>query len=278
MSQLVAAFVSEEIRFFQLPELTFQELMENPSQIIVVNITPRSPHFRAHLLYNSEDILGKGTFKTATAASLEFDSAAPSTGLGSVRINGAARIPVALKRPFLLKPAPKRNGLRVSTASTVSRMGFADEQHAVSGEAKLLVWANALLTFTYAFIFNYLDHNDVQVPPGIDDFRATIPSFRFVQAGVAVALKPLEIGAAGTLSSQRATYLLEEMLPGGQSDFVKYMNNAQATSILEPDDPDYHLAEFLMFVQHVQYEITHGTAYLSDFQGRPYFFLSNLFN
>jgi hypothetical protein len=89
---------------------------------------------------------------------------------------------------FYLKPAPKRNGLRVSTAPTISRMGFADEQHAVSGEAKLLVWANALLTFTYSFIFNYLDQNDV---PGIDDFRATIPSFRFVQAGVAVALKPI---------------------------------------------------------------------------------------
>jgi hypothetical protein len=239
--------------------------MKNPTQVIVIDITSGGPHFRAHLLYNSEDTLGKGTFKTAIAASLEFDTVTPSIGLGSVKINDSARIPVALKRPFLLKVAPKHTGpCSVGGASAVLRMGFADEQHAVSGEAKLLVWANALLNFTYAFIFDYLDKNDN--PPN-ENFRASIPSFRFVQAGVAVALKPMEIGVAGKPSSQRATYLLEEKLPGTRADFVKYMNNAHATSILERDDPDYHLAEFLMFVQHVQYEITHKVAYLSDFQG-----------
>jgi hypothetical protein len=104
---------------------------------------------------------------------------------------------------------------------------------------------NALLNFTYAFIFNYLDHND---HPPIKNFAATIPSFCFVQAGVAVMLKPMEMNVAGKPSSQRATYLLEEMLPGTQADVVKYMNNAKATSILPCGDPDYHLAEFLMFV------------------------------
>jgi hypothetical protein len=111
--------------------------VKNPKQVIVIDVTPGSPHFHAHLLYNSEDNLEKGTFKTAIAASLEFNMVTLPTGLGSVRINDSARIPVTLKCSFLSKPAPKHTGL--CTASIVSYMGFADEQHAVSGEAQLLM-------------------------------------------------------------------------------------------------------------------------------------------
>ena len=146
------------------------------------------------------------------------------------------------------------------------RLTVTDEQHAVTGEAKLLVWANALLEFTYDFIFGYAQNNNT--PPGVEDFMATIPLFRFVDAGVAVVVKPLETTSAGRPSTQRATYLLEEMLPGTPGEFVKYMNNSQVTTILERDDPEYELAEFLMFMQHVQNQITHGTAYISDFQGK----------
>ena len=58
------------------------------------------------------------------------------------------------------------------------------------------------------------------------------------------------------------------MLPGTPAKFVKYMNNFEATTILEQDDSEYELAKFLMFMQHVQYQITHGIAYISDFQGK----------
>ena len=207
-----------------------------------------------------------GTFKTAHLASLEFDGLRPLVGLGS--LDSDTKLAVALKRPFLdVKAAgSKRPGLRsVNATAPVSRLTVMDEQHAVTGEAKLLVWANALLEFTYDFIFSYAQNNNA--PPGVD-FMATIPLFRFVDAGVAVVMKPLETTSAGRPSTQRATYLLEEMLPGTPGEFVKYMNNSQATTILERDDPEYELAEFLMFMQHVQYQITHGTAYISDFQGK----------
>ena len=94
-----------------------------------------------------------------------------------------------------------------------------------------------------------------------------IPHFCFVDAGVAVVVKPLET-SSGRPSTQRATYLLEVMLPGSPAEFVKYMNNFKATraTILERDDSEYKLAEFLMFMQHVQYQITHRTAYIFDIQ------------
>lgn len=241
--------------------------MSKPTQVIVIDGSPTGIHFRAHLIYNPEERIGKGTFKTANRASLEFDRVRPLVGLGSVSVD---KLAVALKRPFLETKVPsKRPGLRsVNATAPVSRLTVTDEQHAVTGEAKLLVWANALLDFTYDFIFDYAQNN--HAPPGIEDFMSIIPLFRFVDAGVAVVVKPLET-SAGRPSTQRATYLLEEMLPGSPGDFVKYMNNSKATSFLDRNDPDYKLAEFLMFVQHVQYQITHGTAYISDFQGKKDF-------
>ena len=242
--------------------------MSDPTQVIVIDSSPTGLHFRAHLIYNPEERIGKGTFKTANLASLEFGNARPLVGLGSLTVDNS-KLPVALKRPFLdVKAASKRPGLRSvnsSTSAPVSRLTVTDEQHAVTGEAKLLVWANALLEFTYDFIFDYAQTNNA--PPGVEDFMSIIPLFRFVDAGVAIVVKPLETTAAGRPSTQRATYLLEEMLPGTPAEFVKYMNNSEATTILERDDSEYELAEFLMFMQHVQYQITHGTAYISDFQG-----------
>jgi hypothetical protein len=241
--------------------------MSNPTQVIVIDGSLTGIHFRAHLIYNPEERIGQGTFKTANLASLEFDNLRPSVGLGSLNVD---KLSVALKRPFLdMKTASKRPGLpSVSTKTPVpvSRLTVTDEQHAVTGEAKLLVWANALLEFGYDFIFYYAQTN--HAPPGVEDFMSIIPHFRFVDAGVAVVVKPLETSTAGRPSTQRATYLLEEMLPGTQAEFVKYMNNSRATAFLERDDSEYELAEFLMFMQHVQYQITHGMAYISDFQGK----------
>jgi len=245
--------------------------MAAPTQVIIIDSSPTATHFCAHLIYNPDGRIGKGTFKTANRATLEFDNSRPLLGLGS---RGTDKLAVALKRPFLnVKPVSKqRAGLRSdSTAVPVSRYTVADEQHSVTGEAKLLVWANALLEFAYEFILDYARKIANSPRLGGVDFWEKIPTFRFVEAGVAVVTKPLEKTPAGKPSTQRATYLLEEMLPGSPADFVKYMNNADATTILERDDPDYHLAEFLMFVQHVQYQITHGTAYISDFQGKLIF-------
>ncbi|KAF8957943.1 hypothetical protein BDZ97DRAFT_2061944 [Flammula alnicola] len=212
------AFVSEEIRFFPLPRVAFKDLMSYPTQDC------------------------KGTFKTANLASLEFDNVRSLVGLGSVEVDKFA---VALKRPFLdVKAASKRPGLRsVNAAAPVSRLTVTDEQHAVTGEAKLLVWANALLEFAYDFIFDYAQTNNA--PPGVEDF---------IRCGREAIGNNLSGKTINTTSN----------IPFG-GDVAWYPS--RATTILERDDPEYELAEFLMFMQHAQYQITHGTAYISDFQG-----------
>jgi hypothetical protein len=253
--------------------VAFKELMSDPTQVIVIDSSPTGLHFRAHLIYNPEERIGKGTFKTANLASLEFGNMRPSEGLGS-RL-AVDKLAVALKRPFLdVKAASKQHLNATAVTDPVSRLTVTDEQHAVTGEAKLLVWANALMEFAYDFIFHYAQTNNA--PPGVEDFMSVIPFFRFVDAGVAIVVKPLETTSAGRPTTQRATYLLEEMLPGTPAEFVKYMNNSNATTILDRDDLDYELAEFLMFMQHVQYQITHGTAYISDFQGKKALCIINL--
>ena len=96
--------------------------MLNPTQVIVIDSSPTGLHFRAHLIYNPEERIGKGTFKTAHLASLEFDGLRPLVGLGS--LDSDTKLAVALKRPFLdVKAAgSKRPGLRgVNATAPVSR-------------------------------------------------------------------------------------------------------------------------------------------------------------
>ena len=146
--------------------------MSKPTQVIVMDSSLTGVHFCAHLIYNPEERIGKGTFKMENLALLEFDGMRPFAGLGSWAVD---KLAVALKCPFLdLKLTSKTPGLHSVTAP-VSCLTVTDEQHAVTGEAKLLVWANALLEFAYDFIFEYAQSNNV--PPGIEDFMSIIPQF-----------------------------------------------------------------------------------------------------
>lgn len=230
--------------------------MDNPTKLREDMLGPDANIYDAHLRYNpNPDVyLGVGSFKTTAPAHLMFNGIIPSTGLGRLvnqMENSDKHIPVALKRPYRVKHG---GGGR-------ARMAFADEEKAVFEECKLLVWANSLLKVAYEYIDDYMDKQ--ASPPPFE-----ILKFCFVAAGMAIALKLLDDTHTGqTPTSSRAAYLLEEVLPGKMMDFVKYLHNANASSELPPNDPDYQLAEFLMFIQHVQYGITGGVAYVSDFQG-----------
>lgn len=264
-------FLSESIQFIPLPQLAFEDLIKNPHQTIGISQLTHETHLFARLTYNPDDTLGKGTFKTAVSAALQFNNRIPEIGLGSdVKINHASSIPVALKRPFI-QPKGKVAQNRSGTSGKVSRMPFLDEKRVISGEARLLVWANALLSFAHSFIDSHINSAE-----SIPDFLRDRPAFRFVDAGIALALKPLEEPGGAKATSYRAIYLLEERLPGASSNFVKYINNSNAIPILESDDPDYETAVYLTFIQHVQYQITHGLAYVSDFQGELFFEIAQI--
>jgi len=164
----------------------------------------------------------------------------------------AGTVAVAMKHPF----RTRKNG-------AIMRLAYAEEERSVFDKAKILVWASALLKLAYDFIDAKVDKHiaDGSAPPGFD-----IPEFRFVAAGIAIAQKPV-VASTTSSGTNRAVYLLEERLPGQKSDFVKYLHNASARSDLDANDPDYPLAQFLEFLQHVQYQITHAVVYVSDFQG-----------
>ncbi|KAF8188604.1 hypothetical protein K438DRAFT_1972294 [Mycena galopus ATCC 62051] len=96
--------------------------------------------------------------------------------------------------------------------------------------------------------------------------EVTIPQLRFVHAGVAVSHDQAAGNNISNTSSIRRTYLVEEFIE--ESDgFVKFVHNGDANSLLDTDDPFYHIAEFFCFTQHVQYFKTDGTVFLSDLQG-----------
>lgn len=61
-----------------------------------------------------------------------------------------------------------------------------------------------------------------------------------------------------------ATYLLEEKIT---SNFVKYINNNLASPPDWLNGKPREMAVFLCFIQCVQYYLTEGMVYLSNFQG-----------
>ena len=228
---------------------------------------PDAEIFDAQLRYDPRPtvFLGIGSFKTTTPAQLTFKGIhLPASGLGKLvgsqkktekGQSGRQSIPVALKRPYRNKrggPGGRGGGM--------GRLAYAEEEVAIFEECKLLVWANSLLKVAYDFLSDFMHVHAGEDPPPFEIIR-----FRFVAAGMAIAQKAMDNGPSPT--TNRAAYVLEEILPGVESDFIKYLHNASAASDLTHDDPDYHLAEFLMFIQHVQYAITGGVAYVSDFQG-----------
>ena len=136
----------------------------------------------------------------------------------------------------------------------MGRLAYAEEEITLFEECKLLVWANSILKVAYDFVSDFMHKHSAGDPPPFE-----IINFCFVAAGMAIAQRPLNNGPSPT--TNRAAYLLEEVLPGEKSDFVKYLHNASAASELALNNPDYQLALFLMFIQHVQYAITGGGLY-----------------
>ena len=85
----------------------------------------------------------------------------------------------------------------------------------------------------------------------------TIPKLRFVEAAVV------------EVCGGKKFFLVEEWIDTSKEPFIKYINNARATSCISPRAPKeiQNTANFLCFAQHVQYQVTQGTLFTSDYQG-----------
>ncbi|KAJ7767592.1 hypothetical protein B0H14DRAFT_2402736 [Mycena olivaceomarginata] len=142
----------------------------------------------------------------------------------------------------------------------VSRFPYADEYSKTVQEANLLYWASSLMDFAYSAMA--LCVSNANKPPPF-----TIPQLRFVHAGVAVSHDQASGTNISNTSSIQRTYLVEEFIHSGSDGFTKFVHNGSANLLVDHDDPRFEIAEFLCFMQNMQYFKTDGTVFVSDFQG-----------
>lgn len=246
---------SDTISCFLVNPIPFVELCGEADES-TGKIVDHTQQYLAFISYNKNDYcLGKGTFKTATLASLTWISSPPAKGFAE-RVSGVTYI--ALKRPY-----DDSHG-----STRVMRYNFTDKSQRVLTEGTLLGWADSLLRFAYEFINDFMGRQ----APSKDPFPVKIPRLQFVKAAVAYSvLESLNLTNKGpkkasSAPQSRRAYLLEQLIPANLP-FIKYIHNAEATPLQNPEEEGYETAVFLCFIQHLQYQLTHGQAFISDFQG-----------
>ncbi|TEB21115.1 hypothetical protein FA13DRAFT_1604268, partial [Coprinellus micaceus] len=118
-------------------------------------------------------------------------------------------------------------------------------------ECNATYFANAFMLLAYDFM-SQVEAKKGESPP----FK--VPRLRFVKTALCLA------HSSAISPSIRFAYMIEEQI---QAKFVKYIHNGEPTPFVPPGDPNYEVAEFLCFTQHVQYIESKGLAFLSDYQG-----------
>jgi hypothetical protein len=171
----------------------------------------------------------KGAFKTAHSGSVTLDAggALPPSLLGNV----------CVKQVYFS-----------GEGGAVKRYPSAEEKTYIHSEVGCLDWARILLNLTYQFVEAHKRDQE--------DFEGIIPNLHFVEAAIAE-------------SYSGKSFLVEEWINTSKVPFTKYINNACAVSCIPPHAPEEmkNIANFLCFAQHVQYQVTQGTVFTSDYQG-----------
>ncbi|KAG1718697.1 hypothetical protein EDB19DRAFT_1920136 [Suillus lakei] len=246
----VSKFQTENIHFYSIPTQQLNDLLKctryhafsvdnaDSSVYVTVDMSP-------------EGRIGIGGFKTAHAGWLTLMSP-PMSGLGST-----ARHDVVVKHPFY-KVYPK--GAPASLDYKIGHFALMDKLPKLFREANVLYWAKALLGLVYDVI-------DRAVAGASEPVPFDIPHMHFVEAGLALSCYQDSSKPASKAVSACAGFLLEEVIDGGDEDFVKYIHNMDPNLLLDPDEFGYDFALFLVFTQHVQYVKTGGLVFISDYQG-----------
>ncbi|KAG1725236.1 hypothetical protein EDB19DRAFT_1644145 [Suillus lakei] len=204
---------------------------------------------------SSANLIGRGGFKNAHPGWLTLASHIPTTGLGSI-----PHQKVIVKRPFIKIYPP--SGPSAGTYK-VGHYTVANKLSKQFKEANVLYWVNLPLDPTYAFV-NCCVAAFSNPPP------FEIPCLHFIHARLALSFLPGQMivtKPGAKPCSVHAVFLLEELIPGGQDAFMKFIHNMDCDPLLDPSEDGYNTALFLAFTQHIQYEKTGGLAYISDYQG-----------
>lgn len=225
-----------------IPKQSLQELLSNPT-IDPVNL---SEGIIGTLDVNFKKTVGdlKGSFKTAHLGFLR--PAHP------IRDEFPWHMKLAIKRPFYTNFSTPNNTEQASSskkgkrAKPIYRYVLGSEVQELVQEIRCLIWGNALMEFVYEFIEQEVKSRG---PPSF-----TIPSFRFIRCALAI-----------TRSPESLAILAEEYIDG---KYLKYIDNRIPTPFNDITDPDeLHRANFLAFVQHVQWKKIGQKVFVTDFQG-----------
>ena len=130
------------------------------------------------------------------------------------------------------------------------QLAVKDELVKMLDKANCLYWVTSLMALVYDFINNSLHCLDKSSNDTIH-----IPQLHIVASALAVPVDAKE---------HNGIYLLEEHINGS---FVKYINNNSITPRPHLTSSEHAIAKFLCFVQHVQYHLSGGLVFISDFQG-----------
>lgn len=244
----------ENIQYYPIPTRPLSAMLKNAKFLSYDIETVECSMGQLTFNPSTASMLGAGAFKTAHPGWLTLFSP-PSSGLGS-----QTRHDVAVKRAYYKANPPGTS--KASVKCKIGRYALADEVPKLLKEGNVLYWAWSLLQLTYDFIDRSIISAS-ELPP----FK--IPQVRFVDAGLAFAFGPLPAPKASSsmTSSARAVYLVEELIPGRNEDFLKYVHNMDSNPLLDESDDGYDLALFFTFTQHIQYVKTRGLAFISDYQG-----------
>ncbi|KAG8796630.1 hypothetical protein FRC12_013622 [Ceratobasidium sp. 428] len=207
----------------------------------------------ALLIVDVKSLLGRGAMKTCNPGCIRFDDSSTEH--------------VALKRPYSTGANPKQ----------ILRYEVKSELTQVVNEGLTLLCATSLLELAQSF---------TRTSPLTSNIPYTLPLYhdlRFVRGGLALVLQPSSSAdnKAGDLSMKSpsaGSYLVEERIEILRSQpWTKYTNNlcARPTPAILPRSPEMALAVFLQFLQHLQWKLTHGLAFVSDFRVRAGHLLSD---
>ena len=242
-----------QVDFYPIPTCDLEELIEAKKAFDIQGAELFSGNVRLDLSLDA--VIGVGAFKMAQVAKLMLLPLRCS-GLGSQPNHD-----VVLKRPYIdnhpMEPGPP------FTCYTLK-----DESNILYREANVLYWAKSLLKMTYEFIDHAIDNSKVAPPP------FEIPCVHFVDAGLLLAYSDVLVAttertsqSAKPIGTVSTVYLAEERIPTLNGDFVKYIHNSDAAPCGFLDTTEDKIANFLAFMQHVQYMKTGGQVYISDYQG-----------
>ncbi|EGO29825.1 hypothetical protein SERLADRAFT_433783 [Serpula lacrymans var. lacrymans S7.9] len=183
-----------------------------------------------------------GTFKTCHPTSISRTADSLTTNVNN--------IPLLQAKAIVAKQCFYREVASNNSALGRRHLALSDELEKSLVECNCLYWATSLMDYTYSFINNVLAHQDSnpEAPP--------IPRLHVVRCGLALP--------RSSSDPNTATFIIEERIFG---KFVKYINNNCATPRHGLLEEEHLIATFLCCVQHIQYMVSLGLVFLSDFQG-----------